>query len=67
MRQNNCVNPKIQDHYNRYCAISIKVIREAKKLQCNTFITILVNKMEGAWSVIKQGTDKFKYLITFLH
>jgi hypothetical protein len=48
MHQNNFINPKIKDHYNRYCAISRKVIREANKLQCNTLITFSVNKIEGA-------------------
>jgi hypothetical protein len=60
MHQNNFINPKIKDHYNRYCAISRKVIREAKKLHCNTLITISVNKIEGAWSVNKQETDKIQ-------
>jgi len=58
MHQNNFINPKIKDHYNRYCAVSKKVIREAKKLQCNTPITFSVNKIEGAWSVIKRESDK---------
>jgi predicted metalloprotease len=60
MHQNNFINPKIKDHYNRYCAISRKVIREAKKLQCNSPITFSVNKIEGAWSVIKQESDKIQ-------
>jgi hypothetical protein len=48
MHQNNFVNPKIKDHYDRYCAVSRTVIREAKKLHCNTLITISINKIEGA-------------------
>ena len=60
MHQNNCINPKIKDHYDRYCAVSRKVIREAKKLHCNTLITISLNKIEGAWSIIKQETDKIQ-------
>jgi hypothetical protein len=42
------------------CAVYRKVIKEAKKLHCNTLITILVNKIEGAWSIIKQETDKIQ-------
>ena len=60
MHQNNFINPKIKDHYDRYCAISRKVIREAKKLHYNTLITNSVNKIEGAWSVIKQEIDKIQ-------
>jgi nicotinate-nucleotide pyrophosphorylase len=60
LHQNNFINPKIKDHYDRHCAVSRKVIREAKKLNCSTPITISVNNIEGAWSVIKQETDKIQ-------
>jgi hypothetical protein len=67
MHHNNFINPKIKDHYNRYCAISRKVTKEAKKLHYSTVITISVNKIEGAWSIIKQETEKIQVLLKFLH
>jgi hypothetical protein len=60
MYQNNFTNPKTKPCYNRYCAISRKVIRETKKLCHSTLISNPVNKLATAWSIIKQETDKIQ-------
>jgi hypothetical protein len=65
VHHSNFINPKIKGHYNRYCAISRKVIKEAKKLHYNTLVTILVNKRAETWSIIQQETDKIQIFDKF--
>jgi hypothetical protein len=63
-KRNLCVLSKntddfqVKNYYKRYCSISRKVIREAKKLHYNTQIKNSVNKVKTICNIIKKNTGR---------
>jgi regulatory protein YycH of two-component signal transduction system YycFG len=47
-------NPHMRAHYNKYCKILSKVIKEAKRQHFCRLIEKADNKIKPAWNIIKQ-------------
>ena len=54
-RNNN--DEKLKRHYQTYCKILHKLIKEAKKLYYNTKLQKLNNKCKTTWEIIKKLTN----------
>ena len=54
----NCNDPTVKTHYDNYCRILKKVIREAKKQHYSRLIAKSSNKVKTTWNIIKKETGK---------
>jgi hypothetical protein len=54
----NSKDPVRKAHYNTYCKILRKVIREAKKQHYSRLIAQSNNKIKTTWNIIKKETEK---------
>jgi hypothetical protein len=54
----NSKNYKLRDHYNKYCKILSRVIKEAEKLKYESKIQNSNNKNKTVWDFIKLETSK---------
>jgi hypothetical protein len=51
-------NPKLHDHYNKYCKILSSIINEAKKLAYSSKIKKSIIPNKTLWDIIKMETGK---------
>jgi len=53
----NSNDEKLKRHYQAYCKVLLKVIKEAKKLYYDTKIQKSNNKCKATWEIIKKLTN----------
>jgi hypothetical protein len=51
-------NPNLKSHYQAYCAVLSKVIKEAKNINYNKRILNSSNKSKSTWDIIRRETSK---------
>jgi hypothetical protein len=54
-------NPKLPDHYKKYCKILSSVVNEAKKLTYNNKIKKSTNPNKIIWYIVKMETGKTNF------
>ena len=53
-------DPKLNNHYKKYCRILSDVIKTAKKRYYNNLLLTSNNKSKTSWHIIKSVTNKYK-------
>jgi len=53
----NSNDEKLRRHYQAYCKILLKVIKETKKFYCDTKIKKSSKKYKATWEIIKKQTN----------
>ena len=47
-------NPPLNRYYKKYCNVSAKIIREAKKMTYNSKIAKVYNKTRTTWNIVNE-------------